>query len=652
MTYRWIHLGVTGLWVTFACGSPVNTDPGAHSGAGFGASTAAAGDASGDAGGENDGGSKASGGASARGGASSLPGDGGAEVGGTDANGGSTSQPGTHAVAGKVDLLLTIDNSISMAEKQKLFAKTLPELLTRLVNPFCVNGQGRLVARLGSPNEVCPVGSQREFAPLRDVHVGVITSSLGSHGSMGTTSDVCTRATDDDHAHLIGLQRQNVPSYDGRGFLKWDPDRLGSPPGETDMTAFAASLETMIVSAGEAGCGFEAPLEATYRFLVDPEPPLSIEVDANQRSRRIGIDQALLQQRADFLRPDSAVAVLLLTDENDCSIQDSGYGWLVTRGSPMYRATSACRVDPNDNCCQSCAETAAHTGCPPITTDSECLQSTTLTSEADNINLRCFDQKRRFGFDLLYPLARYVTGFSGGDVPNASGGLVPNPLFHGAGRPRDPSLFSFGVLAGVPWQDLATPESLNGASLEYLTASQLQTAGRWPTILGDLTRFTPAADPFMRESIEPRTGQNPVTHDAIAPSSSTDPNANPINGHEQVNLSNNDLQYACTFALPEPLLCDQAAMDARIGCDCFSFDLATNRSVCNPPGGGAPATTQYGGKAYPALRLLGVAKELGERSVLGSICSQNTHDPERPDYGYRPLFGALGRRIAETVVKP
>jgi len=52
------------------------------------------------------------------------------------------------------------------------------------------------------------------------------------------------------------------------------------------------------------------------------------------------------------------------------------------------------------------------------------------------------------------------------------------------------------------------------------------------------------------------------------------------------------------------------------------------------------------------LRELAVARELGRRSVLGSICSRNTTDESRSDYGYRPLFGALGRRIASTLVKP
>lgn len=657
MSYRGACVGLVGLFVTLACGESGETGKGARGGqstqtAGSGGLAAAGEAGEGGVGDDERGGAGGTGGGAGSGavgtGGTSSSGDGGADSENSGGRGGSSTRPDPRPAAGKVDLLLTVDNSISMAEKQRLFARTLPELLTRLVNPFCVNGQGKLVGKVSSPNDPCPVGSQREFAPLRDLHVGVITSSLGSHGASGQY-DVCLRPSDDDHAHLLALKRPNVPSYDGRGFLKWDPDARASPPGESNMFAFESALQTLIESAGENGCGYEATLEATYRFLVDPEPPLSIEVEADGRSKRVGIDQELLAQRAAFLRPDSSVVALILTDENDCSIVDEGYGWLVARADAIYRSTSACKISPNDPCCQSCGEPAAHSGCPPVSSDSECLQGNTLTTLQDSLNLRCFDQKRRFGFDLLYPVSRYVNGFSGAPVPNSQGVLVENPLFHRAGYDRDPSLFSFGVLGGVPWQDLATSASLNGAPLEYRTATELLSEGRWPVILGDLQTLTPPTDPFMRESPDPRSGKNPITLDPIVSSSSTDPKANAINGHEQVNVENRELQYACTFELPSPVVCDQAADDAGRACDCFDYELHYNRSVCNPPGGGVATTTQYRGKAYPALRPLGVAQQLGERAVLGSICSTNTRDEEQPDYGYRPLFGALGRRIAETL---
>lgn len=646
MLGRFKYAGAVGLLLTLACGPQVEI------GHGTGGSN------SGGAGSSN-GGVGATGAAPSDGGAFD---DGGTTGAGASAGssmagrGGNTGGPipldnGPQAEVGKVDLLLAVDNSRSMAEKQKLFAKAVPELVKRLVNPRCVDNTGKVAAEPASPDLACPAGSKREFDAVRDLHVGVITSSLGSHGAP-SAKDVCATTDDNDHAHLIPSVRPNVPSYNGTGYLKWDPDGKANPPGASDPEAFAASLATTITAAGEHGCGFEAQLESVYRFLVDPEPPLTVALQGNL-ARMDGIDDALLAQRAEFLRPDSSVVVLMLTDENDCSIRDDGYGWLVSRTQSMYRSTSVCATDPASPCCQSCAEQTANVGCPAIQSDMECQKGITLAMADDDLNLRCWQQKRRFGFDLLYPIERYVGGFGAALVPNRAGQLVENPLFNsGSGKARDRSLFTLAVIGGVPWQDLATPASLKGGTLEYMTAEQLGAAKRWQVILGDPASFTEPSDPFMHESVDERSGKNPVTGESIVPGSSTDPRANTINGHEQKLPAGFDLQYACTFPLPDPIVCDQAASDADIGCDCFSEDLPIGRSVCNPPAGGPATTTQYYGKAYPALRELAVAQQLGRRSVLGSICAVNTQDDTQPDYGYRPVFNAIGRRVAATLLKP
>jgi hypothetical protein len=172
-------------------------------------------------------------------------------------------------------------------------------------------------------------------------------------------------------------------------------------------------------------------------------------------------------------------------------------------------------------------------------------------------------------------------------------------------------------------------------------------------IAGDPEKYVEPTDDYMRESTDPRTGgKNPVTGEDIVASSSTDPSASSINGHEQNNMGNRDLQYACTFQLPEPIVCDETRFNNDQGCDCYESDMVLNRSVCQPPGGGEPTTTQHFGKAYPALRELAVASQLGRRTVLGSVCARNTQDDTRSDFGYRPVFDALGRRIAATLTKP
>jgi hypothetical protein len=144
----------------------------------------------------------------------------------------------------------------------------------------------------------------------------------------------------------------------------------------------------------------------------------------------------------------------------------------------------------------------------------------------------------------------------------------------------------------------------------------------------------------MQESIAPRSGVNPVINVAITPETSTDPRANPINGHEQAIPDNGDLQYACTFALEESEVC---ADDP--GCDCEDAPTdGRNRPLCQPPGGGPPGTTQYFGKAYPGLRPLEVLKGVGDSAIVASICPKVLVDGQ-PGYGYEPAVDAIAERL-------
>ncbi len=556
----------------------------------------------------------------------------------------------------KLDLLLAVDNSLSMRDKQELLAEALPALIGRLINPACVDDGGHSVAQPDSPDGPCPAGSSREIAPLRDLHVGVVTSSLGSHGASGPEA-LCAEPSADDHAYLLPKVRSGLTSYDNQGYLKWDPAGQATPPGQSDPQIFIDDVKAMVQSAGETGCGFEAQLESVYRFLVDPEPALAVVKPQDQDvTFKQGIDTALLQQRERFLRPDSSVVVLMLTDENDCSIVDEGYGWLLARqDAQMFAATPACAIDPNDPCCQSCAETQPNPGCNTPRAEASCANSIYLQGDADPVTLRCFEQKRRFGLDLLYPLSRYVQGFGGYKVRDHNGTLVENPLFHRNGTNRSSTLFTFAFMGGVPWQDLATPATYMGEPLEYLSAEQLAESKRWPAIVGEPSLGVPPTDPFMQESIGPRSGTNPFTGASIVSGSQPVTQSNPINGHESHLPMPNDLQYACTYELAEPIVCDQQAFQDGRGCDCFQEDLDTGhfRSVCErAPGGGGSTTTQLYGKAYPSLRQLAVSRDLGRRSVVGSVCAPNNNPSDDANYGYAPMVRSLTQRLKATLVKP
>jgi hypothetical protein len=603
---------VLALWLCFGCGKTNQLSAG-HGGTGGTGEVGFSGEAGADQ--TEQGGSVATGGVGATG-----------ASGGSDGNmaglGGMRTLPPDGVVPPavalhKLDLLLMIDNSIGTTSKSQLLKDAADWLLTS--------------AKLSAD----------------DIHVGVITSSLGSHGASGQ-KDVCVSAEDNDHAQLLGALRPGLTTFKNSGFLAWGP--TGDPKIETVV----AELDPMIDAVGEHGCGYEASLEAWYRFLVDPAPPESVVIPAGQSTAQLqGIDATLLSQRAAFLRPDSVLSIVMLSDENDCSIQDEGYGWLIARAAPMYRATSACS-NPNDKCCQSCGETAANPGCPAIQSDVECAKGMTLGGREDDLNLRCFEQQRRFGFSLLYPVSRYTDGLTRQTAWDRNGLPIANPIF--AGGKRHPSQVVFTGIVGVPWQDLADKASLTGAGLTYLTAAELTKTGRWKTIVGDPSASPPLrpADPFMIEAPYDRAmlssvHANPITGDALVASTSTNPQANAINGHESVDLGS-ELQAACSFPLTTPAICDQAADDAGLGCRCYMADAPYNRAVCQPPGGGPVGTTQYSEIAYPGLRHLELLQSLGNSAVTASACPKVT-TANAVDYGYRPAMKALAARL-EAALNP
>lgn len=548
----------------------------------------------------------------------------------------------------KIDLLFMVDSSRSMADKQVILEAAVPVLLKRLITPDCLDATD---ARTGQQavDGVCPPGTYPEFRPIDDIHVGVISSSLGAAGGDG-----CKLSDLAQFVPSVPLEgRPALDSWNGAGFLAWDPDgSKNTPPGENDLNRFVDSFRSHVVGTGENGCGFEASLEAWYRFLIDPEPPLDVTVappandpTSNLRVALRGpINQTLLEQRAQFLRPDSLLAIVMLSDENDCSILDldGTQGFMATNTRvAMPRASSACAEDPNAACCRSCAAEPA-AGCPSNAEDAEC-QKPAFDDKEDSDDMRCFDQKRRFGLDLLHPIERYVRGLRERMVPNRKGQLVPNPIYDAPPgvTPRDRNLVFLAGIVGVPWQDIATDASLAGDGLRYLSARELEKNGRWPLIVGDRANHQPPLDPLMRESIAPRSGTHPITLEPLAPATAAGI-VNSINGHEQNVVNGDDLQYACIFPLPTPRDC--AGLDAT-RCDCTAEDQEYNRPLCDyTQSHGEGAGIQTHAKAYPGIRQLEVLRGIGDHGIVASICPRyltaapNLQAEDDPNFGYNPAI--------------
>ena len=611
----------------------------------------------------------------------------------------------------KVDILFSIDNSASMGDKQDLFKDAVPDLISRLLSPDCVKNDDPKVTQKAT-NGTCPDGFKLEFQPVHDLHIGIVTSSLGGGGS----PDICDGSGavpagitrhDNDKGELINRTKpnggpegtvNNAKPKDGNGgnFLAWlpasEPKNQGKPAPnvtpEPDVPTLQTDFQTLVVGVQEYGCGLEAQLESWYRFLVQPDPWDNIPKSAGGAAAVAldGVDAKLLKQRKDFLREDSLVAVIMLTDEEDSwsdPLALGGRGWVTrTQNFPstqqkqpgtMPRGTSECnepidvnnptKTGPNNPSCTSCGFQGNKPDNTPIASDPECLKSCGAscvgfyTPAEDNLNVRYTnDMKRKYGFDPQFPVQRYIDGLTTLKVPNREGEHkggagaylgtknCTNPLFardlpDGSDTsavalcnlkvgPRTPDLVFFAVLGGVPWQLLVDdPSDVQSNFKPSLADSD------WVKILGkDPATFqTAGIDPHMIESVAPRSGLPP-------PSSGN--GADPIHGREwdtATAAAGLDLQYACTFPLPAPKDCT-LPQNAK-ACDCAT---ANDSPLCN-------GTTQVRAKAYPTIRELRVAKGMAGRGIVSSLCARNVADQNAPDYGYRPAVAAVVDRMRDVL---
>ena len=570
----------------------------------------------------------------------------------------------------KVDLLVMVDNSASMADKQKILADAVPDLVRGLVQPKCVDKATRAeTGTRADPTKpegaACPVGTEPAFTPITDMHIGVLTSSLGGFGAVQarTGRPVCDPAAaghGDDRGRLVarGPSGAPVPEAGELGFLAWYPavaqneDKARHPappvPAIGTVDALGRAFRELIVGVGQDGCGLEAQLESVNRFLAQPDPWTEITVDAGKASYGPAsrVDEVLLRQRAAFLRPDSLVAVIMLTDEDDSSpdpLAAGGKGYLFDEDQPLPRATSACASDPASPACTSCSVARS---------DAACARGD-YTAEEDALNVRYVRMKQRFGLDPQFPIARYVDALTAARVPSREseheqGRYVgkadcTNPLFAAAlpteaganlcklpRGPRSKDLVLFALIGGVPNELLGSGESPGRELVD------------WTRVLGrDPARWDERdMDPHMLQSTTPRAG-------LAAPDARAD--ADPIHGREWT-TGGKDLQYACTFPLvelgpdgvarPAARRCESPGAGA---CDC---DGKSDSPVCDP----GNKLVQVRGKAYPTRRPLMLAKELGDRAVVASLCPRQLDAPSRDDYGYRPAARRIVDRLARAVL--
>jgi hypothetical protein len=210
----------------------------------------------------------------------------------------------------KVDLLFMVDNSNSMADKQVALKAQFPKLVTVLTS-----------------GERMP-GDQNPFPPVKDLHVGVVSSDMGIPGVNFGAGTGCSPDGGDDG------KLQHNPKAGGTCMANYPTFLTYSAKMGTNQVQFATDFQC-IATLGTGGCGFEEQLEAPLKALwhsiytdskgnvVTPNP---ITFLATTPSGTLGRGDVPVAQGGNlgFTRDDpntglSLIAVVVLTDEEDCS---------------------------------------------------------------------------------------------------------------------------------------------------------------------------------------------------------------------------------------------------------------------------------------------------------------------------------------------
>ena len=197
-----------------------------------------------------------------------------------------------------VDILFVIDDSPSMLDKQSNLKRNFPELIRVL--------------------ETIPGG-------LPDVHIGVVTSDVGTKGTQDASPGAAIGQLGNGGCAGTG-QGGNLQTF-GAPITGTFISDIRQPDGTRtrNYTGNLSDVFATMASAGVGGCGFEQHLEAMRRAL-DNNP-------AN----------------AGFLRPDAYLAVIIVADEDDCSMAHSS---LLGPASPVLGALQSFRCNRFGHTCE------------------------------------------------------------------------------------------------------------------------------------------------------------------------------------------------------------------------------------------------------------------------------------------------------------
>lgn len=194
---------------------------------------------------------------------------------------------------GNLDVLFMVDNSSEMIVMQQKLASQIPGFVTALQN--------------------LPMG-------LPNIHIAVVSSDLGAPGDV-TSSIMCTATGDNGQFRFgatsgVSVAPQPGPDGGATGGASGGNDAgasacaganlnqgatfISNVDGVANYTGDLSTLLSCMTALGDKGCGFEHQLASISRALgADGLPAPS--------------------SNAGFLRPDAQLAIIVLSNEDDCS---------------------------------------------------------------------------------------------------------------------------------------------------------------------------------------------------------------------------------------------------------------------------------------------------------------------------------------------
>lgn len=336
-----------------------------------------------------------------------------------------------------LDVLFVIDNSGTMGEEQTNLAKNFPFLIQKIRELKDENGEpvnadvNIMVTTTDFGHPLCSPFEKADYDPAKGAPINTACTArperFNSLDGKVTKYEACSLGCPEGNAA--------VPTDPFIHFNQSESNVMGGDPAG-DLAAQALSC---IGPQGIDGCGMEAPLETMLQAL-DPNKPW------NGGGRP-------------FLRKGAVLAIVMMTDEAECSVKDYKYFDPKLKDDPMYN--QYWEIDPKSGTFNEPTSAVCHNAGVSCT-----------DANADGIYESCMSEDK----GVLQPLTRYTSylkdilvGKEKKEVVMLGILGVPLVTAHNPDPPYQPTEGGVKALVYRDWQqgDILPPDTATPQQKQY-----------------------------------------------------------------------------------------------------------------------------------------------------------------------------------------